>query len=144
MKRYRINTPHVVSEVFADEEAAVINLKTGNYYSINKTGAEIWSLIETGASLGGITDFICNNFNGDNDSHGTEIGQFIEKLVAEDLIVADEKQSTDDSMIAKGASGDRKKYEPPIIECYADMQELLLLDPIHEVEETNWLVNRNP
>jgi len=31
MESYRINAPHIVSEVFVDEEAAVINLKTGNY-----------------------------------------------------------------------------------------------------------------
>jgi len=37
MQGYRINTPYIVSEVFVDNEAAVINLKTGNYYSLNKT-----------------------------------------------------------------------------------------------------------
>ena len=36
----------------------------------------------------------------------------------------------------------KKEYEAPVLECYTDMQELLLLDPIHEVEETNWLVNK--
>ena len=29
-------------------------------------------------------------------------------------------------------------FEPPVIQRYTDMQDLLLLDPIHEVEESGW------
>ncbi len=29
-------------------------------------------------------------------------------------------------------------YAPPALETYTDMQELLLLDPIHDVDETGW------
>jgi hypothetical protein len=41
MKSYRVNTPHIVHEVFEDREAAIINLKTGNYFSLNPIAAEI-------------------------------------------------------------------------------------------------------
>ena len=39
---------------------------------------------------------------------------------------------------ANPSTTNQKEYEPPVIECYPDMQELLLLDPIHEVDETGW------
>lgn len=141
MERYKINSPHIVSEVFADAEAAIINLKTGNYYSLNKTATEIWSLIEKGAGLGAITNFIAANFNVGDTFETTEITQFIEKLINEDLIIIDNNHPIEIIDSATDLKTQRE-YESPILECYADMQELLLLDPIHEVEETNWLVNK--
>jgi len=147
MPSYRINTPYVVSEVFVDDEAAIINLKTGNYYSLNKTATEIWSRIEKGAALPEITGFISGNFSVEESLAEPEVEQFIKKLVDEGLIVAEEADASASNDLGNNhdSTGDpkvKKEYETPILECYADMQELLLLDPIHEVEETNWLVNK--
>ena len=33
---------------------------------------------------------------------------------------------------------EKTQFEFPIIEKFTDMQELLLLDPIHEVDEKGW------
>ena len=142
MQNYRINTPHIVSEVFADEEAAIINLKTGNYYSLNKTATEIWSLIEKGFSFDEIMLFFQNNFKLDDSFQINEIKQFIENLIIEGLISAFDEPALTQTNFTNPPTLNQKVYEPPIIECYPDMQELLLLDPIHEVEETNWLVNK--
>ncbi len=142
MQNYRINTPHIVSEVFADEEAAIINLKTGNYYSLNKTATEIWTLIEKGLSFDEITLFIQNNFKFNNSFQSDEIKQFVENLINEGLIAINDAPSLVQTNPANPSTTNQKEYEPPVIECYPDMQELLLLDPIHEVEETNWLVNK--
>jgi len=148
MERYIINSPHVVSEVFADEEAAVINLKSGNYYSLNKTAAEIWLLIEKEVSFDDIADFIFDNYSLKESFNKTEIEEFIQKLIAEGLIAADQtpdSENGDHVKIENSAadSKEKREYEPPVLECYPDMQELLLLDPIHEVEETNWLINKS-
>ena len=35
-------------------------------------------------------------------------------------------------------SADRRGYEPPILNRYDDLQNLALLDPIHDVEEAGW------
>jgi hypothetical protein len=145
MPSYRINTPYIVSEVFVDDEAAIINLKTGNYYSLNKTATEIWSQIEKGAALTEITNFISDNFDVQDPFFGTEVTRFVEKLVDEGLIVAEETNGSTRNGGTRNSAADtksKKVYETPVLECYADMQELLLLDPIHEVEETNWLVNK--
>jgi len=29
-------------------------------------------------------------------------------------------------------------YAPPVLETFSDMQDLLLLDPIHEVDDAGW------
>ena len=33
---------------------------------------------------------------------------------------------------------ERLSFEAPILHKYTDMQDLLLLDPIHEVDEAGW------
>ncbi|HDY70854.1 MAG TPA: PqqD family protein, partial [Nitrospirae bacterium] len=43
--RFRINKPHVINEII-DGEVVILNLDTGNYYSMDKAGADIWGLIE--------------------------------------------------------------------------------------------------
>ena len=48
--RFRVNTPPVIHELL-DGEVIVVNLDTGTYYSIPGTGAEIWTLVDQGASL---------------------------------------------------------------------------------------------
>jgi hypothetical protein len=34
--------------------------------------------------------------------------------------------------------GKQQEFSRPILTKYTDMKELLLLDPIHEVDETGW------
>lgn len=41
----RVNTPQVVCETI-DGEVVIVNLDKGIYYSLLKTGADIWSRIE--------------------------------------------------------------------------------------------------
>jgi hypothetical protein len=35
-----------IAHEIIDGEAIIVNLENGNYYSLNKTGAEIWNFIE--------------------------------------------------------------------------------------------------
>jgi len=144
MTRYKINSPYVVSEVFADDEAAIINLKTGTYHSLNKMATAIWSLVEKGANVDELTAFAIGNHEVEKTTAGEHIEQFLESLVKENLIVPAESESEFTSGVPSSDSNSAKKlaYDRPVLESYKDMQELLLLDPIHEVDETTWLHNK--
>ncbi|MDI6809774.1 MAG: hypothetical protein QME66_12490 [Candidatus Eisenbacteria bacterium] len=37
--RFRVNQPNVIFEVF-DDEVVIVNLDSGNYYSLDKSGTE--------------------------------------------------------------------------------------------------------
>ncbi|PYS98212.1 MAG: hypothetical protein DMF63_16280 [Acidobacteria bacterium] len=137
MTRYKINSPYVVSEVFADNEAAIINLKTGTYHSLNTMATAIWTLVESGANLDELTAFAIDNHDVDRETANADIEQFLESLVKADLIVPTETER--EVHVSESASSKKRDYERPVLESYEDMQELLLLDPIHEVDETTWL-----
>ena len=44
-QRFRVNTPNVTHETI-DGEAVIINLDSGNYYSLVEVGSFIWGLLE--------------------------------------------------------------------------------------------------
>jgi hypothetical protein len=140
--RYRINRPIVVDETF-DDEVVIIHFDTGNYYSLDSVGTEIWSLIEDGASVGEITDSLVRRYDGSEDMIEEATTRFVAELHKEDLLAPD---SAEDSSMQRqpgqrleaGSAASGRPFQAPVISRYTDMQDLLLLDPIHEVDEEGW------
>jgi len=60
-------------------------------------------------------------------------------LVADDL-VAPRTDSSSLPRIERGAeaSGEKRPFRVPSFQRFEDMQAFLLVDPIHEVDETGW------
>jgi len=41
-------------------------------------------------------------------------------------------------------SGTRQPFSAPVLNAYTDMEELLLLDPIHDVDQAGWPMPKAP
>jgi hypothetical protein len=134
----RVNSPHVIHETI-DGEVIVINLASGSYYSVRGAGADVWDVIETspGIDANAIAAAVGRRFDRASEEVEHEIAAFLDQLRQENLVAA-----ADDGVIAgsngtaAGSSG--KPYERPLLEKYTDMQDLVLLDPVHEVDATGW------
>ena len=98
------NRPDVLDEVF-DGEAVLVNLRTGRYYSLDARATDVWRAIVAGDPLPA-------------GSAG-----FVRQLVTEQLAVTDGALPD-----APGESGG------PVMEVFTDMEDILLLDPIHDVD----------
>ena len=140
--RFRANTPTITSETI-DGEVVIINLVTGNYYSMVDAGAIVWSLVDKSAAVSEIVESISASYQG----CGTDIDMTVKELVAqlqqENLIVplsAEEGLALklSDRPSPSNNGNEKPAYQPPVLGKYTDMQELLLLDPIHEVDEMGW------
>jgi hypothetical protein len=126
MKKYVVNTKQAISED-TEGETVVINLETGSYYNLNSEASKIWAHLIKGVDI----DILKTKLKPVNATANTnaKVDEFIEKLVAENLITQTEiANSSPDSDI-------NIDVENIVIETYTDMQDLLGLDPIHEVEE---------
>lgn len=136
---YRVNTPLIATEKL-DNEVMIVNLGKGNYYSLTGTGAVIWDLIASGRTKAAIVDEVVDNYVGDSDTIRQSLDRFVSELCDENLIVAGDGASQSSSDVPKrAASADRPRFAAPQLEKYTDMQELLLIDPIHEVnDEQGW------
>ncbi|MGE0598732.1 MAG: hypothetical protein AB7J35_02765 [Dehalococcoidia bacterium] len=120
--RYEVNKPDVVDES-VDGEVLIVHLGTGAYYSSRGAGDVAWRLLAAGKTVTEVSD--------SHGIHPEALSLFVDQLVAEELV---RPRTT--------APGDVNGLAPvpgePTLEKYTDMQELLLLDPIHDVEEAGW------
>jgi coenzyme PQQ synthesis protein D (PqqD) len=140
-QRFRVNTPTVTHEII-DGEAVIINLDSGNYYSLVETGSLIWSLLEKGASAGQVQDLLQQGYQGNAADIDRGVQELLAQLQQEDLIVpvdaAPVVELTELKQIVPANGQDKPTFNPPQLNKYSDMQELLLLDPIHDVDDTGW------
>lgn len=139
----RVNIPSVVHETI-DGEAILLNLKTGNYYSFEGLGAFIWNFIDQEAGWSVLPLLLSNYFDGrPTEDIMNDVSKFVDRLVEEQLLIEDPLDLKLDSvnmdqyqkqLAAIGADS----YATPIVNKYSDMQDLLLLDPIHDVDQKGW------
>jgi hypothetical protein len=138
--RYRTSSPAVVSDT-VDNETIIVNLDNGTYYDLNHVGAAIWEPLERGAGAVEIVAELVARFNADRAQAERDVDALVERLVDEGLIVAHDGDGTVPSS-PTGASGRPEAsglpYVAPVLNAHSDMQELLLLDPVHEVDDTGW------
>jgi len=135
--RYRINKPDVILESF-DDEAVIVNLGSGNYYSIDTLGAEIWAMVQKGSTVKEITARLSREYDSAVENIETGVTEFIESILSEGLIVPDPSALFPKEKMDGAIPETRKAFAPPALHKYTDMQELLLVDPIHDVDETGW------
>jgi hypothetical protein len=139
---FRINTPKVIHETI-DGETVIVNLDSGNYYSLDAIGAEIWDSVGKGVPVDHIIEDISGRYTGEREEMDRAVRLFVKELLQEALI----------SQLEAGTAGSGAVHEPsvkstptevlpdfkaPTLQKYSDMQDLLLLDPIHEVDDTGW------
>jgi hypothetical protein len=138
-QRFRVNTPTVTHETI-DGEAVIINLDSGNYYSLVEAGSFIWGLIEKGASASEVQNVLLQTYQGDAADVDRGVQELLAQLQQEDLIVPVDGTATEgpDQVTPSTNGHEKPAFNPPMLHKYSDMQELLLLDPIHDVDDAGW------
>ena len=142
-KLYKIDRANVVFEIF-DTEIVIINLENGNYYSYDGIGVDIWGLLKDQISINEVKKWIVNKYNQEDQSEIKEmISRSIAELENEDLLIISERNNNIDNQINIKDIGvdinlDKKNFKNPVLQRYTDMQDFLLVDPIHEIEYEKW------
>jgi hypothetical protein len=126
---HRINSPSVIHETI-DDEVVIINLDKGHYYSLDGCGARIWTGLIGGATVADIAA----SFEGADATIDAGVRELTAELEAEGLIVPAE----DGFPATPLPDGPALAFETVKLQRYSDMEELLLLDPIHEVDQQGW------
>jgi hypothetical protein len=134
--RYRVNGSRVIQETF-ENEVIVVNLDSGRYYCLQQSGAEAWTLLLAGMSANEVAAVLSERYEASIEDIAPAIERLCGELVAEALIVADADLQASSRSAGEAADG-RRPFTPPTLQIYSDMQDLLLLDPIHEVDPSGW------
>lgn len=110
--RFDLAGPDIVDEEF-DGEMVILNLQTGQYFGLNEGGAALWVAISSGQSPQNIA--------------GQDGAMFAARLVDLGLIKPSD---------AAPAQSEKQMHNiAPTIEVYDDLSDLILADPIHDVDE---------
>jgi len=137
-RRFSINGSAVASEVI-DGEAIMMHQASGDYFSADGVGCLIWQWIGDGRSRNQMLDLLKQGFACEPAEIESGVDSFLADLLSHQLV--SEVGEGDDPRpgpVAKTSIEPGAAYAPPVLSVYSDMRDLLLLDPIHEVEESGW------
>jgi Coenzyme PQQ synthesis protein D (PqqD) len=138
---YRINDAGVVCESI-DDEVVIINLETGAYYSLQDPAADLWSLLESPASEDDIVEAVCDGYGADPSQVRLEVARFLEELHDEDLVVIDSNVDGATGIVRERLAK-TKPFTSFQLQKFTDMTHLLMLDPVHDVDEAvGWPVRK--
>jgi hypothetical protein len=136
--RFRINEKLVTSKMI-DGEAIIINLASGMYYSLDKTGGVVWLLIGGGHSVAEAADELSLRFAAPVKQVREDLVQLVSDLVTHNLVLPAEGDAAPVPVELDAPTGEA--YERPVLNCYDDMGDVLALDPPLpqvEIENESW------
>lgn len=139
--RYAVDDLTVAHQAL-EGEVVIVHLTRGHYYSLSATGAETWTALAGGASVGETAAALAAAYEPDVAVLEDAVARFARALVKEGLLEPRSGGGPDGAVAAREALGlnpaARGPYEAPKWTKYTDLEQLLQVDPIHEVDESGW------
>ncbi len=133
-ERLRANEPRVVHETI-DGEVIIIDLATGSYYSLSGGAANVWALVIAGYSSGEMVNMLSDAYDEEPDAIQILLEPFLAELQSESLAVAAvDGDMSPDYVSQMNVGGVFSAH----MEKHTDMTELILLDPVHDVDSLGW------
>lgn len=130
------NKPTVISETI-EGETIIIHLGTGTYYSLEGSGADVWSALESSATAQEIAERLEAQYDVEGDVALSAVESVLTDLDTEELV----RQADGEPVSALEPAApvaERQEFMAPKLARYTDMQDIILLDPVHEVDERGW------
>lgn len=133
--RITVRRPDVIDEVF-DGEAVIVNLRTGRYFAFDGPATQVWRAVVDERPWPALADELAAGAGTDPAATRPVIAGFLAELLAHELV------AVDDALPAIPEPGDSgpEAFPRPVLQVFSDMEDLLLLDPIHDIDldGTGW------
>jgi dipeptidyl aminopeptidase/acylaminoacyl peptidase len=115
-----------------DGETVVINLASGNYYSMEGSAADLWERLLAGETPAESAAALSAVHGGDAAAVRAVIAAFHRELFDQGVLIRQPEGFG-------STGGDLGTFEIPHVQVYDDLSAHLLADPVHDVErETGW------
>jgi hypothetical protein len=127
---WRANAPDVISETI-EGETIILHLGNGFYFSAGGAGALAWQLLSESVPVSRTAELVASAYQSAGVDVAAAVEGFVEELRGEGLLVPAEAGTP----ASEGAApaGAPLPWAPPTLSKFTDMEDLLLLDPVHEV-----------
>jgi Coenzyme PQQ synthesis protein D (PqqD) len=125
------NRTRVVYETI-DGETILIHLGTGTYYSLDGSGSEVWEMLAPGSTREALLEAGRERYEGDPLAVDMGLSGLIDELLREELLV--EYDAPRGPIASRQLPSGQAPFSVPVLQAYTDMQEFMLVDPIHDVD----------
>jgi hypothetical protein len=128
---YKPASPEIIFEEF-DGDLVVLNMTSGQYFGFNTSAAAVWAAMMSGVSPADLA--------GIGPDEGA-IASFVDKLMTLELIIPDPETKPVTTTLLGEAEKAAMVENPsaPVVEVYDDLADLIVADPIHDVDqEAGW------
>ncbi|WCT74939.1 PqqD family protein [Sphingomonas naphthae] len=122
---FSLAAPTVVSEVI-DGEAIIMDVRTGIYHSAEGLAAPLWEALVAGVGTVQIVQALEMAYPGTEAA--ADLNAYVDQLTGAGLLAASDGKP---SIVPVDFAG--LPYAAPSLVSHGDMQDLILLDPIHDV-----------
>ncbi len=126
----------IVTHERLDDEVIAINLETGIYYALIGPAADVWSAFDPAGTVSAVAGALAHRYGAAPEEVQADVEAFSRRLEAAGLL-AECAPSADPPRALLPLPPD-SRWAAPELEEYRDMADLVLLDPIHQVDETGW------
>jgi hypothetical protein len=127
---YKHNAEQVAAEEF-DGEFVLINFARGTYYSLRHTAVDAWRQFGNGASPDAVVERIRSAFAASDEDSREALERCVRMLIDEELLC----ETPAPGPVVEDWSGN--VWAAPCVEVYSDLKDLIVLDPVHEVDDTS-------
>ena len=135
--RYRVNTPQVIAETVG-EETIIVNLATGHYFNLQGTAVDVWEAVARQEPVPTIVLELQARYDAGDGEIEDAVARLLDDLQGADLIVADGGNGASAAAPKAATAEERLPFVPPTFAVFTDMQDIILLDPVHEVDARGW------
>jgi hypothetical protein len=134
--RLAVAGSHVISETI-EGETVVINLDSGIYFCLGGTASEVWEAAMAGSTLSQLAARLEARYEVDGPTIQRSLEDFLSEIQADGLLRRD-PSGAPPAPTSSDRGGERTPFVPPTVQRFTDIKDLLLLDPIHEVDDRGW------
>lgn len=120
-----------------DNEIIVIDIQTGNYFHLTGSGQSIWLLLQQQPTTEAIIAAFEGRFPAQRPLIADAIRQFVQQL-KDAALVMDADDVDEPQTLSLDVLPADSEFMPPQLITYTNMSDLLLLDPIHDVDDKGW------
>lgn len=118
-----------------DGEVIAVHLGTGRYYSMSGPAADVWWLMDQAIPREQWPAILAGSFGADVPE--ADVSTFVEACVTASL-VADGPTRVEGGPTALPDDYARGSWTAPVLEEFDDLQDLILVDPVHDTSALGW------
>lgn len=139
-RAYMFNRANFAFEVFTDE-VVILNVTEGAYFALGGWAFDIWPDLASRQPVDRLVEVIARRYGKPREAIETELNEFVAKLQQEQILL---DAAPSDRAMAQDEPTSAAVFRPITFEKHVDMEDLLTLDPIHDVDPQQGWPNYRP